>query len=155
MIKAPEFYTILNEFIYRLQDVGFRKKSKNKYVTREGIELTVVLDRWGWDDERGWGFLMRMNDMRGVNVKRFERPRKMRDITPLALVRDKLLSEAELRNLYAEQVKEHPLIYKQVETFWFEFYDAHHLRQILTKVMPLIAKSAEGWIASVVGEKTK
>lgn len=141
-INAGKFYAIFNDYSKLLKLAGFSKKSRNKYTTKDDIELSIVLDKWGWDDEYGWGFLIRLTDWRGVDKKNFEGPRAGRDIKPHTLIQERLISEDELKNLYRKYLNSHPKLYEQVQHSWYAFYDEKHLHEVLARLMPLISARA-------------
>jgi hypothetical protein len=143
-MKAPDFYANFGEYDHFLKDAGFKKKSKNKYVNNGQIEIGIALDRWGWDSECGWGFLVRMSDMNGVDSSHFERPRRMKDIRFSSLVEEGLMDEDERVELYRPLVRNHPRVYDQTN-MWFAFYDSEDLKKLLEKIMPLVAVAANAW----------
>ena len=143
-MKASEFYLTFAEHDYHLKNVGFKKKANNKYINGSKVEINIALDRWGWDDERGWGFLVRMLDMNGVDTEKFERPRRMSDIRFSSLVKEGLMGDEEQAELYEPLVHSHPKVYEQTN-MWFAFYDKDDLKKVLEKIMPLVAVSASKW----------
>lgn len=136
----------------KLKSAGFSKKGKNRYLKDNGLELVVELDRHGWDPEFGWGFHVRTYDMRGVDRSSYDMPKHATEIRPTTLVKEQLISQDDLRALYAQYLDSHPSLYGQVERSWFAFYDEEHLDQVLKRLLPLVATSVSSWFRSLSSE---
>lgn len=145
-MKAPEFYAVFDEYIQYFKDAGFSKKSRNKYH-KDQIEITIVLNKWGWDPEFGWGFLVRVADMQGVDLDKYERP-KMRDVRPIELVEHDYVGEKEYLNLYKRFKRTNPKLYGYINGPWYVFYDENHLRQVLSTLMPYAVEYSEVIVGS-------
>lgn len=151
-MKAEDFYKILTEADKVLKNAGFSKRGKNRYLKDNSLELLIQLDKHGWDPKFGWGFHARAYDVRGVDKSNYEMPQHAKEIRPLTLVDESLLGQPDLEALYAEYLESRPELYEQVKRSWFAFYDEAHLRNVLEKLLPLIANSTLDWFENLPSE---
>ena len=146
-LKAPEFYQIFREYDAPLIEAGFKRKAKNKYAHPEEVMITVVLNKWGWIDDFGWGFLLRFEDVKDIDKTLHGQPRKMLDIHNGTLESRGYIPLEELKHLYQAYEKTHPKFYRYIENGWIYFYDAENLRYMLKSVMPTVGTFAGDIVA--------
>lgn len=156
MIKAPEFYEILVKYTPQIKAAGFvKKKGKNTFVSADDVTITFQTDKWGWLEEHGWGFLVRLQDMKGVDEKKYEQPRSSSDILPLELVDLGLISKNQLEALYKPYKKNVPKLYERINSPWYGFYDGEHLHEVLDTLLPAILEAAKDWADKQKAERKK
>jgi hypothetical protein len=150
MIKSPEFYEIFKEYEQPFLDAGFKPttRNSNRYISSNDVGIRIILDKWGWSDEDGWGFIVRVRDMQMVNAVG-ERPDNILDIMPNVLVEKGLISEQDIESLYGRYKVVLPKMYEYATTsYLYSFYDPDQLRQILKFFTPALAKVAVQWAES-------
>lgn len=115
MIEAPEFYEILSKYVPQIKAAGFvKRKGKSTFATAEEVTITFQTDR-GWLEEHGWGFLVRLQDMKDIGEKKFEQPRSSNDILPMELFGLRLIGKQQLEGLYKPYKKNVP----KLSLVWF------------------------------------
>lgn len=143
MDKA-QFYKIFDRYSPMLEKVGFKRKTKGSFASNQNIKLEIILDKWGWDSEWGWGFIFRLADLNciekhdGVTIVTVDE-----DITPLTLADAKMISRTELLQPYKTLNK--PKMIDRFDAGWFVFSDIRNLESVLRLVMPLVSVSASKW----------
>jgi hypothetical protein len=144
-MKAENFYKVLKDHSVALEDAGFKKKTQNAYVNRAGISLQFILNKWGWDNESGWGFLVRLVDLNCTEKSEgvINYP-VSKDIVPSELLAEQKITASKLEDLY-KPFKGYPKLQQQLEADWFAFYDSNHLAVILSELLPLIVSLATTW----------
>jgi hypothetical protein len=145
-MQAEEFYKIFDEYSKALQDAGFKKKSRNTFENKN-VQLKVILNKWGWLEDSGWGFLARLTDTHTIS-KDPEKPTLPveQDITPDYLLDEQLVNRSALDAVYAPYSTSQPKMLEMLQPpSWFAFYDIQNLRQVLYKFMPGIAAVATNW----------
>lgn len=140
MIKTKDFYKSLNECEKIFKQYGFRKDKEGSY-SRNSFKLIFQLNKWGWDDENGWGFFMRAIDERYEDEYGIFDWNGTLDITPSTLGLD---HETTLK-LYKDQ----PLGVREVfhNGQWISFYDQGHLDRVLAYVLPKALEMTVKWVS--------
>lgn len=64
MMNAEDFYKVLNKFEPTLEEFNLKRKARNTYTFPKGVKLQIRLDKWGWNQQTGWGFFVKVIDPR-------------------------------------------------------------------------------------------
>ena len=144
MIKAPEFYDTFHQHADVLEQAGFKRKSNNKYTSRNGNAIQIILNKWGWTEEYGWSFFIRLVDIAYVS-RGPQQPHT--DIDPMTLADKKLISPETVEEFYKSYNHKHPGLYENIQIMPFAFYDQVQLKKVLDQFLPAVAQAAKDWEA--------
>jgi hypothetical protein len=153
MMQAPDVYEVFEQHNEALTNLGFKRKSRNTYATDDGLNLKLILNPWGWTEELGWGFLMRLTDVAAPQDGHPYQPSF--DIRTSTLVSEGRVSQNMIEDIYKDYAKQHPGILDGLELGWFTFYDATHLGRILDQFLPAVAQAAKDWGSKRIEERKK
>ena len=135
MIKSSDFYTELNKFNDLLVEHEFARVSDGVYKN-DLMRLEFILNKWGWDDDNGWGFMIRAIDPRYEDeVGIFDWSGAL-DITPSNISID-------LKDLYKGQPT--GLLKTLENDQYIPFYTLENLNSVLKIVMPVVLKQLSEW----------
>ena len=146
-MKSTEFYKAFNEFSEPIISRGLIKKT-NRVYQNDRVRLQINLDRHGWDDEYGWGFQIWLYDIEGVDIEKFEQPKRVGVIRIPSLITAKYITDDEVMSIYSSLVSKHPKLMGQVNMGWLAFYDVSDLRTLLQKMMPIILRFIDDWMGA-------
>jgi hypothetical protein len=144
MMKAEDFYSTLEKFEPLFKESGLKKKTRSVYVLPNNVRLQFILNKWGWIEDEGWGFIVRLSDLNKTdkygNVLGWDNEL---DLKPHILVKEKLLSQKEIKELSEGQPAK--VINDFKDGWWYTFYDQKHLFDLLDKTLPIILGVALQW----------
>lgn len=146
-MKAEDFYSILRDYAPFFKEQGLAKHSRNRYDLPDSIRMQFVLEKWGWIPGEGARFLVRLSDhTRVVDTLGNILPEDQYDITPYRLKRQGALDGSTINYLCDDQPA---AVRKSLDGGpWFQYYDEHHLRKLLDKLLPAIFQEMKRWIAA-------
>jgi hypothetical protein len=140
MMKAKDFYKLLNKYNDAFSEHGFTK-DRNGLYSRPGFKLMVQLNKWGWDDVNGWGFFIRVIDTRYEDEYGIFNWSGTLDITPQTLA----LDTKTIARLYKDQPQE------VIKTFqdgqWISFHDIDHANKVLSRLLPAALEMVAKWVS--------
>lgn len=145
MITAPELYDTFSKHDAPLSEAGFNRSGRNNYKTKSKIALKLVPGKWGWTEEYGWSFFVRLMDIGYPSDGRPHQP--YTDIYQSTLIQKQLIEEVEVQAVYSNMLKVHPGVQENLQTNAFAFYDTAELEAVLDLFLPPIAKFAKDWEA--------
>lgn len=152
-MKTSDFYKILNEYNNLFKEYGFKRK-KNAYVTDNDVSLKFLQDKWGWDEEYGASFMIRLFDDKQVdeygNVLNYALDTL--DIFPETLIKNKLLEHNDFKKIYAGYP---PKLFERIDSAWYSYYDSKHLRQLLNAILRPILIVGSDWASNREVERSK
>lgn len=143
-MQAKDFYTTLNNFVPLLKNVGLVKQSKNTYILPQNVKLQFMLDKWGWLQDKGWRFDVRLHDLKKAvppygNIL----PEDSLDLTPHYLLDHNLLDKQSLEQHYS--LLPRGVVEENDFSSWYKFYGVDDLHTLLKLVLPIILEQAKTW----------
>lgn len=63
-MNANDFYRLLNKYADVFKRHAITHPSRNVYVFPKGVSFQILLDKWGWNQQTGWGFFVKVIDPR-------------------------------------------------------------------------------------------
>lgn len=117
---------MLREFEDVVRDSGFTG-SRGNYRTADGVHVKVLLDKFGWDPELGWGFLLDVEDR--------SRRDEWGNVPPEARFQIQPHSLAKGRKALGELYADNPVLRSRLKSGWFAFDHAERLRAVLGLVL--------------------
>ncbi|HVK20011.1 MAG TPA: hypothetical protein VM677_01490 [Actinokineospora sp.] len=131
-MKRADFDGVLREFdsqIRRHPTMEQGKKAKRKYVTREGVQFDFITDKWGWDSESGWKFIIRVVDTNQLDQWGYAPFEAGFDVLT-SMVAD-IVGEASIASIYDDR----PELGKETQAYWFAFDTQDRLRALLILIL--------------------
>ena len=141
-LDSNEFYEIFKLHDEPLKKLGFARKGRHIYRAPHGIELKIILNHWGWTEEYGWDFFIRLSDIVVPVNGHPQQPSK--DLQSFDLASAEQIQQ-EIDRINRPYLKEHPLMQDSLKAGRFTFYDAEHLRELLKTLLPWIGQAALEW----------
>lgn len=143
MMKADDFYKILQSFDSQFSAFGYKRRGRNSYEKGDYV-LKIVLNDWGWDDENGWGFFVRVIDKRFIdsngNVDYWD---GTCDINPNRIINEHIWSKSTFDKVYLHSKVKH--LFK--DGGWITFYDKVDLEHILSNLIKPALEFINDWAA--------
>ncbi|QQS69716.1 hypothetical protein IPP75_01055 [Candidatus Saccharibacteria bacterium] len=141
-MKANEFYNSVKKFDVVFLENGFKKIRRNQYI-KPGFKLHVVLDRWGWEKKRGWGFFIRVTDNRYEGLySSHDYAHGCLDINAYSLIERQILNREQLYDIYDHLESLESL----KNDYWITFYDTEELVKVLDLLLMPVLENIESWI---------
>lgn len=142
MIKTNDFDRILQNFSALFEEGHFKKKSPNTYMSPNGIELKFVLDHWGWTENDGLRFMVRLS-----NRNLLDSNGNIPYIDGEIDVTSKRLQEANLLNgkQYDAYMKALPDSSLPGSHNWYRAYSSSDLEKLLSMLLPIVISYAVNW----------
>jgi hypothetical protein len=131
-IRLKEFEKVLDSYDSLFLQYGFERSGAKTYNGADNVELEFTFDPWGWNRTKGAGFEVKLTS-----------DRRALDITPAYLQNNNLLTEEHIAALYRGWPKS--VIVNVDGGFWFRYYNADDLEELLEALLPSILKMAEKW----------
>ncbi|WP_143219118.1 hypothetical protein [Actinokineospora bangkokensis] len=144
-MKRADVESVLREYISTFQDAGFTG-SRGNYRTAAGLQVKFVLDRWGWDERLGWGFVLHVQDNNHVDELGNPLEGFLTQIGAHTLT--KRLGKKTLGGLY----EDNPVLRSQLRNSWFPFDTPARLRAVLDLVLVPALEHARAWFDQVNAE---
>lgn len=135
-----DFYKVAAEFQPEFQKHGLKKSGKSYVSSTRRYKVTLKLDRNGWDNELGWGFILEATD------------ESVRDEWGNIVGQDarfqvggrhvsKFLDPKVISDLYAKK----PKIQSLLKSNWVGFSNGDHLRSVLQATLPVLLDAYDKW----------
>lgn len=137
-MKRADFDAVLREFEPRIRDSGFTG-TRGTYRLSNGVRFKFVLNKYGWDPDLGWGFLLDVQDTTREDEWGVAPAEARMQIKPHSLEKD--IGKKTLMALYAG----HPRLRSQLENGWFVFDDVNRLRTVLATVLEPALTHIRSW----------
>lgn len=136
------FFQQLHQFDSKFEEAGFiPTKKRDEYLSGNNIRLHVILDKWGWNPQEGWGFNVRVADMnKTVGELGNVHPNDQLDLKPAYFIESKKINESLVKDTYNSLPKK--LIDEFYEGWWYKFSDEESLRKVLDNFLPFILSEA-------------
>lgn len=137
-MKRGDVEEVLREFEDVLRREGLTG-SRGDYRLANGVHVKVLLDRFGWDPQLGWGFVLDVADGSRKDEWGNVPPEFRTQITPHTL--EKALGRTKLGELYADN----PVLRSRLKSGWFAFDHADRLRAVLATVWAPALTYIQAW----------
>ncbi|MEU7527694.1 hypothetical protein AB0A74_18305 [Saccharothrix sp. NPDC042600] len=141
-MRRADFDAVLLEFESIIHDNGFTG-SKGVYRLPNGVQCTFMLDKFGWDPELGWGFLLDVQDVTRKDKSRHVPDEFHIQVGPHDLVRT--LGRDAIVGLYADN----DVMGNRAAGSWFLFDHAERLRSVLRLMLRPALTHVRTWAESV------
>jgi len=142
-MKRADFDEVLREFDSRIRHhraMEHGKKSRRKYLTREGVSFDFITDKWGWAPDSGWRFLIRVVDTSRLDLWGNAPFGAEFDVRP-ALVTE-IVGKRAIGDLYGDR----PELRAEIAGNWYIFDHQDRLRAVLDLILDPALDVIDGWI---------
>ncbi|RSM87903.1 hypothetical protein DMH04_09260 [Kibdelosporangium aridum] len=137
-MKRADVDEVLREFDEVVRRAGFTGNRGN-YRLVNGVHVKVLLDKFGWDPQLGWGFLLDVTDSSKKDDWGKVPPESRMQVIPYTL--QKALGRNKLSELYADN----PVLRSRLRSGWFAFDHADRLRALLATVLEPALTHVRAW----------
>ncbi|MFI9811451.1 hypothetical protein [Saccharothrix variisporea] len=141
-MKRADFDAVLAEFEHLIREKGFTG-SRGTYRLPGGVQFKFVLDKFGWDPQLGWAFLLEVQDNTRKDKWNNVTGEYRFQIGPHTL--EKTIGRKTLINLYADNV----MLRSRATGIWFVFDDVERLRAVLGLMLEPALAHIRAWAESV------
>lgn len=141
-MRRADFDAVLAEFEPVIREHGFTG-SKGVYRLPGGVQCRFMLDKFGWDPEMGWGFLLDVQD-----ATRKDKFRRVPDEFHVQFGPSDLMpavGRAAVVGLYPDN----PVLGNRAAGSWFLFDHAERLRAVLGLMLRPALEHVRAWAESV------